>query len=503
MHTAHSTQKQQIINVVIYLTIACFIIGLAGYAYMGSFIRLIGDDYCYGGVLKTYGFFGGQWQSYMGKVPYHGDRYTLTLTSFLITLFPPAINGFIPAITIAVYSWALYLLIKNLMRKIGMDLPVISRILFAVAATYFSLLLAPTIRQSLYFRSAMLPSFAPIIGAIFLASQLLRITKPKGYHIVLTALFAFINGGLAENGAAFQGMAMGLLLLAALWTVRKSGWQQWHAVILPLVGAVGTIISVVVMAISPSISVVLNAGKVPLGTAIRLSFNHMVDAYIGFFTTKYLVVVIIIIFGFMAAILTRQFLTTQTNKSTFSFKSMMILLALSQVVSLMLIFAIMVPSAYSRGVYPDPRHLIAVSVVMVFDLIFVGFILGNQSLAIITKLPKWMRAVSFIGAAVLLLGIGVLYPIRYLPDTIQERNLYQYWAQEWTRRDILIRETAAEGETEIHVMLLDHLIEDVSDFNPDPSKSWYNQCGADYYGIEIYADQPGWEEGFNKFLGNR
>jgi hypothetical protein len=498
MQTAQSTQKQRIIHIVIYLAIACFVIGLAGYAYMGSFIRLIGDDYCYGGVLKTDGFFGGQWRSYVGKVPYHGDRYTLTFTSFLITLFSPAINGFIPAITIVIYSGALYLLIKNLMRKLGLDLPVAFRILLAVAAAYFSLLLAPTIRQSLYFRSAMLPSFAPIVGSIFLASQLLRISKPNWYHIVLAGLFVFINGGLAENGAAFQGMVTGLLFLAALWSVRKSGWQQWHPVILPLVGAVGTIISVVVMALSPSISVVLDAGKVPLGTAISLSLRHMVDAYIGFFTTKYLIVVILVIFGFLAAILANK-----KDKPTFNFKSMVIHLALSQVVSLLLIFAIMVPSAYSRGVYPDPRHLIAVSVVMVFDLIFIGFIIGNQGLTIFAKLPKRMKTVSLIGSAVLLLGIAVLYPIRYLPETVQERLLYQYWAQEWTRRDKLIRETAAQGETEIHVMLLDHLIEDVGDFNPDPAKSWYNQCGADYYGIEIYADQPGWEEGFNEFLGIR
>ena len=67
----------------------------------------------------------------------------------------------------------------------------------------------------------MLPSFAPIIGTLFLVSQLLRISKPKGYHIALTGLFALINGGLAENGTAFQGMALGVLLLAALWRGRR------------------------------------------------------------------------------------------------------------------------------------------------------------------------------------------------------------------------------------------------------------------------------------------
>ena len=500
MQTAGSTRKHRIINIVIYFAIACFVIGLAAYAYMGSFIRLIGDDYCYGGVLQTKGFLGGQLASYLGKVPYHGDRYTLTLVSFVISVLPPAVNGWIPLVTIVLYCLALYLFFQNLLRRTNVDLPAAIRILITVAAAYFTLLLAPTVRQSLYFRSAMLPSFAPIIGTLFLVSQLLRISKPKGYHIALTGLFALINGGLAENGAAFQGMALGVLLLAALWSVRKSRWQQWHPVVLPLVGIAGTLLSVTAMALSPSISAALEADKISLGAALRLSLTHMMDAYTGFFKTQYLVVVVLLVVGFLAAVLASRPLTDQTEKPSFDLKSLAIPLALAQLASLLLIFAIMLPSAYSRGVYPDPRHLIAVSVVMVINLMVGGYVLGKQSLAVIVKLPKWMETVSLIGAAFLLLGIGLLYPVRYLPHAIQDRFLYQYWAEEWTQRDAVIRTAAAQGEAEIHVMLLDHLIEDVGELGPEPDKNWYNQCAVDYYGIKIYADQPGWDEGFTEFL---
>lgn len=502
MQTAHSIEKRSIIDALIYLAIACFVIGLAGYAYTGSFIRLIGDDYCYGGVLQTKGFFGGQWASYLEKVPYHGDRYTLTLVSFVISLLPPAVNGWIPLVTIVLYCLALYLFFQNLLRRTNVKLPVAVRILIAEAAAYFTLLLAPTVRQSLYFRSAMLPSFAPVIATLFLVSQLLRLSKPKGYHIVLTGLFAFINGGLAENAAAFQGMALGVLLLAALWSVRKSRWQQWHPVVLPLVGIAGTLLSATVMALSPSISAVLEADKVSLGAALRLSLGHTVDAYTGFFKTQYLVVVVLLVVGFLAAVVACRTLTDQTEKPRFDLKSLAILLALAQLASLLLIFAIMLPSAYSRGVYPDPRHLIAVSVVMVINLMVVGYVLGKQSLAAIVELPKWMETVGLTGAAVLLLGIGLLYPVRYLPHALQDRFLYQYWAREWTQRDAAIRTAAAQGELEVHVMLLDHLIEDVGELGPEPDKNWYNQCAADYYGIKIYADQPGWDEGFTEFLSN-
>jgi hypothetical protein len=284
--------------------------------------------------------------------------------------------------------------------------------------------------------------------------------------------------------------------------VKRSGWKQRSALFLPLAGIVGTVLSVGVMALSPSISATLDAGKVPLGTALRLSLTHTAAAYAGFFRTQYLVVLVILTFGFMVAVAGWQ-ATHRTDDPKSALGLTVLSLALAQMVSLLLIFAIMLPSAYSRGVYPDPRHLIAVSVVMVFNLIFVGFIIGKQGLALLVLLPKGMRKVSFFGAALILLAVGLLYPVRYLPQTIQDRYLYQYWVQEWTERDTVIRAAAARGEPEVHVLEMDHLIEDVGELGSEPDRNWYNQCAANAYGIVIYADQPGWDEGLTQYLSTR
>ena len=500
--TDNLPRKSVIIDIVIYLVIACFVIGLAGYAYMGSYIRLIGDDYCYSGVLQTEGFFGGQRVSYLEDVPYHGDRYTLTLVSFLISLLPAAVNGWIPALTIVLYSWALYQFFSNLLKKINWELPALYRVLIAIASAYFTLLLAPTVRQNLYFRSAMLPSFAPIIGTIFLVGQLLRIEKPKPYQIALVGVLAFMNGGLAENGAAFQGVALGLLLLVALWDVKRSDWKQWSVLFLPLAGIAGTMLSVGVMALSPSISATLDAGKVPLGTALRLSLMHTFDAYRGFFRTKRAAAGNIMLIGYFAEALYRWKKLGVNERLSGNFKSFILPLAISQIFTLALIFAIMLPSAYSYGVYPDPRHLIALSVIMVINWIFVGHQFGKIGIAVVTRYPRLKAKLYIVFFVLFLFSIGLVYPIRYTFYTIQDRYLYQYWAQEWTERDAIIRAAAARGEPEVHVLEIDHLIEDVGELGPDPDKNWYNQCAANAYGIVIFADQPGWEKGFSEFLSS-
>jgi hypothetical protein len=50
---------------------------------------------------------------------------------------------------------------------------------------------------------------------------------------------------------------------------------------------------------------------------------------------------------------------------------------------------------------------------------------------------------------------------------------------------------------------MDHLIEDVGELGSEPDRNWYNQCAANAYGIVIYADQPGWDEGLTQYLSTR
>ena len=115
--SAASVNSVILIKILIYAGILCFVFGLAGYAYMGSFIRLIGDDYCYAGVMNQYGFWGGQVESYFHSVPYHGDRYFLTLISFIFSLLPAKINGWIPLLTLVIFSVGNVFLIGSLLES--------------------------------------------------------------------------------------------------------------------------------------------------------------------------------------------------------------------------------------------------------------------------------------------------------------------------------------------------------------------------------------------------
>ncbi|TLN23511.1 hypothetical protein FDZ74_03810, partial [bacterium] len=64
-------------------------LALAFYAWIGAFMRYMGDDYCYGMILTQKGFWQAQWFSYFFPTPYTGDRFSLTFFSDLFHLFGP------------------------------------------------------------------------------------------------------------------------------------------------------------------------------------------------------------------------------------------------------------------------------------------------------------------------------------------------------------------------------------------------------------------------------
>ncbi len=492
--------KGTAVRVLIFIAILCFVAGLLTFAYMGSFIRLIGDDYCYAGVEEKYGFFGGQVESYFHEVPYHGDRFTLTLVSFLISLFPPEVNGWIPLATIILFCLANFFLIQSLVRYLNGQLSVMVTILISVVVAFFTLLLAPTVNQSLYFRSAMLPSFAPIIFTIFLAGWLLWVKKIKWHHYLLVFLAALLNSALSENGAAFQAMALGILLLYFIRQQLKPVARAWTRTILTFLALAGTAISVLIMWLSPSIVDMLNTANTTLWDSIGLSLIHSFDYYMGFFKAQYLVVIVLLLTGGLAALVKRTSdKTSNQPKTRYGLKNFIIILDI-QLISMLLIFSLMLPSAYTRNAYPDPRHLIGATLVMTANIFFIGFSLAETSITFLEKLNLHFSFIVKISAGVLLILVGIFYPVRYIPHITREYLLFQYWSKQWELRNDEIIAAMHSGMDLVHVMRLDHIIEDVGELGSDPQTNWYNQCAALYYGIEIYADQPGWEEGLKEFV---
>ena len=498
--------KRCLIDLILILSLLGFIAGLLAYAYMGSFMRTIGDDYCLGGTLQKHGLWGGWIYSYFNRVPYHGNRFTLIFLSLFSSLFQPSFNGVIPSMTIAIFIAGIFLLTDTILSSLKIHLSKWVILLISLAIVFFTFILSPTINQNLYWRTGMLSTLAPVIGNVYLIALVLRMKSPRWIWALIIFIFSIVNAGITENGAVYQAMT-GVVVLSLGFFVRDmEGEKRTTLLINSVIVIVGSLIAVLIMWTSPSISHMKETIDISIIAAIKMSLTHSIDFYTGAFSSLYLGTMAIIFLGFLTFFLGFQLIEYIDLLKRIKPGFWIIMLFISQTVALLLIFSLMVPSAFTRNTYPDPRHLIGGIFALVVNFFFTGFCVAGLFWGLAVKINRFVAFEKYLvsGSVILLFIFSLVYPVRYISKVTSERQLFKYWAFQWDRRHELILQAVDSGAREVHVMTLDHIIEGVGELSPVFETNWYNLCAADFYKLHrISADQPGWDEEYLEFRNSQ
>ena len=86
------------------------------------------------------------------------------------------------------------------------------------------------------------------------------------------------------------------------------------------------------------------------------------------------------------------------------------------------------------------------------------------------------------------------YALGTMISTLDDLDRYQRWARFWDARHAQIVSERRAGAGAIEVVLMDHIIPDVAELQPDPNY-FYNNCAEWYYDIQsLAANQSGWDE---------
>lgn len=491
--------KAQWLNIMFIISACGLLSGLIAFAYMGSFIRLIGDDYFLAANLKAYGFWGAQEHAYMNHVYFHGNRFAQTFILTVFSLFPPKISGVLPLLTIIALVGAIYAIISTLLSHFYLHFPKIIRLNLSLIISFFTLYLAPTINQGLYWRSSMVSSFGTHIGACLLGALILWKKPMKWFWFPLIFSYALVNAGLSENGAAYQGMLLGILLLFALHLKVMGSKHFSKTATLSLTGMIGTIAAVIILWKSPGISVFKREMSNSFMESIDLSFFHMLNFYKEMVLSRTLDLIILVLLGFLIYFLTNHALKDHFWQNRFRPLFWVLQIFIVQMVNMLLIYAIMIPSAYTRNTYPDPRHFMGAVMAFVFAYLTMGFLSGAFLQALIPTSKVLFEKNAFFAGLVAFMVLALTYPLVAIPHITAEHLRFKYWAVQWDKRHENIVRAVHAGEQEVHVIQLDHIIENVMELGPDPTSPTYNEPASIYYGITIIADLPGWDEGFLVF----
>ncbi|GAP13800.1 hypothetical protein LARV_01555 [Longilinea arvoryzae] len=468
-------------------TAAGFLAALGMYAWIGSFMRFMGDDYCYGMVLAQKGFWQAQWYSYVYPTPYTGDRFSLTFFSDLFHLFGPGFTGWLAGLTLALWISGLALTFRQITRLLRRDAMPVLWMAGAAAFAFFVLYQAPDLAESFYWRSGMLPYFMPLIGDTWLAALLLASIQKEHSawpEVLGIGLLAFVNSGFSETAVAFQvgGLGVGLVAALILDKGRKTAGRSWKRI---GVAMVGTLAAMVVMLLSPSNTARLNTLPDSLGfwPSIRDSLQYGLDFTLE--SLRGLPVPTLLGLVFSSA-LGLEMADGQTSRLRVSWWQGLLGTALILGFGFALVVCSMAPSVFIQTWYPEPRALIVSRFGLELTLFSLGGWIGWFLRGVISS-ESPIRLIRVV--AVLAALVCAVYGVRGAARPLVDLPAYHQYAAQWDQRDAQIRLEAKDGVRDVKVVGLSHLLLRGGDFNTDAGH-WYNNCAAGYYGVDSIRALP-------------
>jgi len=476
--------------------------GIISQLILGSQTRLTGDDYCYNAVLAQEGLWGMQKRSYLAVLMYNGNRFSLTLFSGLLGLFPALGTPVIIHLSVLGWLTGLVFLLRKIVKiyYLGLTLPEV--ILVAVGFVCLVLWSAPHLDQSLFWRSGMLPYFMPLVGGTWLIVLFLTFALKEKYHWhEWGALFllAFLVAGFSETGAMVQLGFWGLILTYSL-IARMLGRQFSSKTMLMIVFVIaGTLVAFALLYFSPSTALRRAKMNEPLSLDPFLSLlalNMKVYLYQALMRrTIHLVLPLFFGFGLGLVLYTR---TRQRSKvSNLAFWKNLISIAFGISVSaLLLILCVLLPATFIFSDYPPDRALILSQTVLTGAEMLGGFWLAHFMVGLFQLFSRALKSAKKVQ---IVLGLLFLMPVLFAPFSLIKSGvnrwpLFSKWSRFWDVRHQILLEVGEQKAGVVHVNELDSLIKDIAELSPNPDY-WYNNCAEMYYGVNaIIADQPGWDE---------
>ncbi|MBT3314744.1 MAG: hypothetical protein HN390_09020 [Anaerolineae bacterium] len=447
------------------LLLQAFASGLAltVYAYIGTFTRLLADDYYHIYLTRSAD---GLLATSIEKYLEISNRYSNLL---LFALGDQLGQQWLPTLMIFLWLLGLLWLFIELNKRAKSQLPHLMLLAIASLLVFLSILQAPNLYQTIYWLSGMTAYFAPLVFFPFLLVGIfafLRKSRPKvalfGMALFNT-LIAFLIGGLSETVGAMHISILALILITFwIWGTKE---QRISASVLLGSTMLGGLLSLATMALSPANTIRSSAPPLPIPVFIERLF---IFPY-GFITDTFKTLPLPTLFTVLVAFLIFNNLPSHLkDRKLISYS-----LALAPIITFALIAASFAPSAYALS-YPDARVRFPARFIMTSGLFIEGALLGML-----------FAREKFRTLSTLFLVAAAIYPLRGAWQAYQSLPKYQAYANAWDTRDAYIQSKRDSGIMDIAVPPMDGMA-GIKEFDIDPNH-WVNRGAADYYGVDAIS----------------
>lgn len=457
-------------------------IGLALYAYLGTFSRYGSDDYC-----LTAFFLQDDLVSRMIR------RYFVTSGRYTNILFIGLVDSvfgwhnvaILPPLMLVLLVLGLYLLLKEIVEMVAPGWSHWIAFFMAASITYFSILQAPNLYETLYWRAGMTSHFAPLVFIPFVGMFLLKQIRNAGERspslLIRATCFIgpFLAGGLSEPPTALMVTILFLAVCAVWWRGKALSRRSILTVLLWSLS--GALVALLVMAFAPANSLRLQTPPPGLLELVSRTLRHPFEFIVDTLRTRPTPMLISV--ALPAVLLYVKFAKPSRNLSREAYKRLGILIIAVSLIAYILIAATFAPSIYGQS-YPIARARFAGRMLMTGALMINGALLGILAANVRMKL---FRSTYFRRFAILALILLVLYPLRGVWRTSTEIPVYKQRAAAWDLRDSEIRALEAQGVQDLVVRFLpDEKLQDLGDH----TGFRLNRCASIIYGVNSIVAVP-------------
>lgn len=476
--------KNYTTNIFRYMIGACAFSMLAAivmYAYLGAFSRYLSDDYCEAVRFENSSPVAAVIERYTSE---NWPRATMRYSNLLFIGFSELMGKNNMPITIAsmVLLWAANLVwcVHEIRKYFKIDWYYQIDVFLGTTLGFFSLLQAPNLFQTIYWRSAMMTHFAPLVFGSFLFAFLVKQMRRAESQSVSVPIYwiagfsAFIIAGFSEPPTTTMLTALPLLMIV-VWIWGKPSSKQKQLTLLAWAFA-GVFLGLMAMVLSPASATVaqettLNVFEI-LGDSFLYSYLFMIDSLrtlpLPFFISALIPLILIWLVHQVGT------LTLSSEKK----RSVLLLMIAIPFLIWLLIAAGFSPSVYGQG-FPIERmrflaRTLMIAAFMVEGLLF-GLLLKDLNFKPNREIGQWAVLVLF-GS------LAIVYPLRTLFN-INKFNVPEYRARAelWDLREAYILRHAGFGERDLIVPGFPGLYQ-IKELDSDPNH-WVNKCAAQYYGV--------------------
>ena len=438
------------------------------HAYLGSFSRLLGDDYCSAYQANRFGIVRAVWYWYLN---WSGRYSASALDSLFGILGPgviPLVTPFVISLWLVAIGFALYKLLPEIEGKLWMVGALAASILF------LTLNFSPYIEQSLYWGQGMRAIIPPLIlvtayvGVFVLAREK---GPQNNLHRALWYLLSFfamlVVGGFSETTSVLQLTAFLIGLIVLLMLHRPLYDFDFLFLLFGFLGS-GLALAVIVLAPGNAFRAAFFPPPPNLVGIISISYSSIVAFFTYLFSSTAAVVGLV-------GVLTASFIIGLKYPEKASKPSQLLLVILS---GLLLIASCFPPAAYGISDAPPGRTLLIPTYVLALLVIAVGFMLGND------QARNRIFADKYIAASVKLIAMTLLLVSSLITSRalLSSRQAYIDFANSWDRTHLMLLEINKNVEN----VVVPAVVDDWSGVlrMADNPRFYVNQCVSDYYGFK-------------------